>query len=115
MPTTPRSPNTAVCLRSRRSAVHGGYFAQDKQGRSRAHAQSEFKTKADAEGGTFELIMRDKERLLDIQEPLRFIFSHSALREGWDNPNVFQICTLAETAFRDAQAPRDLPRSGGCA
>lgn len=41
--------------------------------------------------------MRDKERLLDPSEPLRFIFSHSALREGWDNPNVFQICTLNET------------------
>ncbi len=41
--------------------------------------------------------MRDKERLLSPEEPLRFIFSHSALREGWDNPNVFQICTLNET------------------
>jgi hypothetical protein len=41
--------------------------------------------------------MKDKERLLSIDEPLRFIFSHSALREGWDNPNVFQICTLNET------------------
>ena len=48
--------------------------------------------------GAFELIMRDKERLLDPAEPLRFIFSHSALREGWDNPNVFQICTLAESS-----------------
>lgn len=47
---------------------------------------------------TFELIMRDKERLLDLSEPLAFIFSHSALREGWDNPNVFQICTLAESS-----------------
>src|SRR5208283_3867625 len=45
----------------------------------------------------YELIMRDKERLLSEEEPLRFIFSHSALREGWDNPNVFQICTLNET------------------
>ena len=41
--------------------------------------------------------MRDKERLLSAAEPLRFIFSHSALREGWDNPNVFQICTLNES------------------
>jgi restriction endonuclease len=46
---------------------------------------------------TYSLIMRDKERLLDPDVPLRFIFSHSALREGWDNPNVFQICTLNET------------------
>ena len=45
---------------------------------------------------TYELIMKDKERLLNADEPLRFIFSHSALREGWDNPNVFQICTLRE-------------------
>ncbi len=44
----------------------------------------------------YELIMRDKQRLLDKEEPVRFIFSHSALREGWDNPNVFQICTLRE-------------------
>ena len=47
--------------------------------------------------GTYHLIMREKERLLDPAEPLRFIFSHSALREGWDNPNVFQICTLNES------------------
>ena len=75
--------------------VHNGYFARDKQAVSPYSAQK-FTTKAGAEGGAFELIMRDKERLLDIAEPLRFIFSHSALREGWDNPNVFQICTLAE-------------------
>jgi len=54
---------------------------------------------AEAETGAFELIMRDKERLLSLDEPLSFIFSHSALREGWDNPNVFQICTLAESTF----------------
>ena len=69
--------------------VHGGYFAQrgkrdvDTRGRSRA------------DDDAYALIMRDKERLLDPAEPLRFIFSHSALREGWDNPNVFVICTLA--------------------
>jgi type III restriction enzyme len=79
-----------------KAAVHNGYFAQDKKAVS-PYGESDFKTKADAESGAFELIMRDKERLLDIEEPLRFIFSHSALREGWDNPNVFQICTLAET------------------
>ena len=42
----------------------------------------------------YDLIMKDKERLLSFEEPVRFIFSHSALREGWDNPNIFQICTL---------------------
>lgn len=77
--------------------VHNGYFAQDKRAVS-PWGESDFKTKSDAEGGAFELIMRDKERLLDSREPLRFIFSHSALREGWDNPNVFQICTLAESS-----------------
>lgn len=70
--------------------VHNGYFAEDK-GKAKDTTGS---TKADDEA--YNLIMRDKERLLSITEPLRFIFSHSALREGWDNPNVFQICTLRE-------------------
>lgn len=72
--------------------VHNGYFAKDKKGKwkdTRGNSQ--------ADNDTFKLIMKEKERLLDINEPLRFIFSHSALREGWDNPNVFQICTLNET------------------
>lgn len=71
--------------------VHSGYFAQDRHGPKDTRGNS----KADDEA--YELIMRDKERLLSLDEPLRFIFSHSALREGWDNPNVFQICTLNET------------------
>jgi type III restriction enzyme len=71
--------------------VHGGYFAEDKTGWKDTLGN----TKADEE--VYEKIMRDKERLLSLEEPLRFIFSHSALREGWDNPNVFQICTLNET------------------
>jgi len=74
--------------------LHNGYFAQDKKGfikDSREGRPSE--DDADA----YTLIMKDKERLLDPNEPLRFIFSHSALREGWDNPNVFQLCTLNET------------------
>ena len=74
-------------------AVHGGYFSQDGKGRFKDSKTG----KAKADEGTYELIMKDKERLLDINIPLRFIFSHSALREGWDNPNVFQICTLNET------------------
>jgi len=76
--------------------VHNGYFARDKQAVS-PWREEDHRTKTGAESGAFELIMRDKERLLDINEPLRFIFSHSALREGWDSPNVFQICTLAES------------------
>lgn len=74
-------------------ALHDGYFSQDKN--HRVKDSKEKSTKDD--NAAFELIMRDKERLLDIKTPLRFIFSHSALREGWDNPNVFQICTLNET------------------
>ena len=71
--------------------LHNGYFSQDKKGR----AKDTRGNTADDED-TYALIMRDKERLLDPNEPLRFIFSHTALREGWDNPNVFQICTLRE-------------------
>ncbi|MBD3360367.1 DEAD/DEAH box helicase [Candidatus Peregrinibacteria bacterium] len=79
--------------------VHNGYFAADKK-------TGQWKDSRDTkgEGGkskddeqTYELIMKEKEKLLDAKTPLRFIFSHSALREGWDNPNVFQICTLNET------------------
>jgi len=72
-------------------AVHNGYFSADKG----QWKDTSGNTKTDDD--TFRLIMKDKERLLDPEEPLRFIFSHSALREGWDNPNVFQICTLNET------------------
>lgn len=72
--------------------IHDGYFSTDKKGRLK---DTSGETKADDD--TYRLIMQDKERLLDINTPLRFIFSHSALREGWDNPNVFQICTLNET------------------
>jgi len=75
--------------------VHDGYFSADKKkGKVVEELDTSGETAKDDE--TYELIMKDKERLLDNQEPLRFIFSHSALREGWDNPNVFQICTLRE-------------------
>jgi len=74
------------------SAVHDGYFAQDSKGKMK---DTSGETQADDDA--YKLIMQDKERLLDAHTPLRFIFSHSALREGWDNPNVFQICTLNET------------------
>lgn len=74
------------------SRLHDGYFSIDKQGRIKD-------TRGDTrdDESTYAKIMRNKERLLSESEPLRFIFSHSALREGWDNPNVFQICTLNET------------------
>lgn len=79
--------------------VHNGYFAADKNGNWKDSKDTKGeggKTKDD--DGAYSLIMKDKERLLNPNEPLRFIFSHSALREGWDNPNVFQICTLNETS-----------------
>ena len=79
--------------------VHDGYFAKDKSGQwkdSRDTKGEGGRTKDD--DSAYNLIMKDKERLLDPNEPLRFIFSHSALREGWDNPNVFTICTLNETS-----------------
>lgn len=72
--------------------IHNGYFSQDSKGKVK---DTSGETKADDD--TYSLIMKDKEKLLGIDNSLRFIFSHSALREGWDNPNVFQICTLNET------------------
>jgi len=72
--------------------VHNGYFSADKKGVFKDTSGS---TLDDEDA--YNLIMRDKERLLSFDTKLRFIFSHSALREGWDNPNVFQICTLNET------------------
>lgn len=75
--------------------LHDGYFSADrKKGRVVALKDTSGSTKADDE--TYQLIMKDKERLLSPEVPLRFIFSHSALKEGWDNPNVFQICSLRE-------------------
>ncbi|ORT61389.1 DEAD/DEAH box helicase family protein [Streptomyces sp. CB03238] len=77
------------------AAVHGGYFARDKKGTWKDVGEGRGQDGAEAERA-YDLIMRDKERLLSLDEPLRFLFSHSALREGWDNPNVFQICSLRE-------------------
>lgn len=72
--------------------LHNGYFSQDKKGKLK---DTNGTTLADDD--TYSLIMKDKEKLLNMKTPLKFIFSHSALKEGWDNPNVFQICTLNET------------------
>ena len=73
--------------------THRGYFSIDKKGRS---VDSAVKRGSDLSDdiSAYDLILKNKERLLSFEEPTRFIFSHSALREGWDNPNVFQICTL---------------------
>ncbi|MFD7730015.1 type III restriction-modification system endonuclease [Kitasatospora phosalacinea] len=76
-------------------AVHQGYFARDAKGKPKDIKEGAAQDGADAERA-YDLIMREKERLLSLEEPVKFIFSHSALREGWDNPNVFQICSLRE-------------------
>lgn len=90
-----------VDLETLASDVHNGYFAKDKKKDASGESllkdsRGEGKTQADE--SAYQLIMQDKERLLSFESRLKFIFSHSALKEGWDNPNVFQICTLNETA-----------------
>ena len=79
------------------SKIHNGYFSIDKK--SKRFINSETKRGKDISDDTsaYDLILKDKETLLSFSEPTRFIFSHSALREGWDNPNIFQICTLKES------------------
>lgn len=83
------------CLKTRFNTsaelAHDGYFSQDKKG---VYKNTKGDTLADDD--TYSLIMKDKEKLLSFECPLRFIFSHSALKEGWDNPNVFQVCTLID-------------------
>jgi len=78
--------------------THAGYFSIDKKSQRMIDSKlgdRQERTSDDADA--YDLIMKNKERLLDLREPVRFIFSHSALREGWDNPNVFQICTLKQS------------------
>jgi type III restriction enzyme len=81
--------------------VHDGYFAIDKRKTKTGKVYEEYKdTKGNtnADESAYQLIMKDKEKLLSFESKLKFIFSHSTLKEGWDNPNVFQICTLNETS-----------------
>lgn len=84
-----------VDLKSDATEVHDGYFSIDKKGAWADTAESNQGGRDSAERA-YTLIMRDKERLLSFDTKLKFIFSHSALREGWDNPNVFQICALRD-------------------
>ena len=86
--------------------VHSGYFSIDKKASKglsedeQIFIDSKIDDKTDgtsSDEDAYDLIMKDKERLLSLDEPVRFIFSHSALREGWDNPNIFQICTLKKS------------------
>lgn len=81
--------------------VHNGYFSIDKKGGWTDTAENNAGNRENAERA-YNLIMKEKEKLLSFGTPLKFIFSHSALKEGWDNPNVFQICTL-----RDIQTERE--------
>lgn len=76
--------------------VHGGYFSIDKKSKRAVDTTESNQAGREAAEQAYNLIMKDKERLLSFDTPLKFIFSHSALREGWDNPNVFQICTLRD-------------------
>lgn len=96
MPTFTDSAYTRFLSNPRNACdrIHDGYFSIDKKGNS---VDAKNKEGENEERG-FNLIMKDKERLLSQDCPVRFIFSHSALKEGWDNPNVFQICTLKDTA-----------------
>jgi len=74
--------------------VHNGYFSIDKKTGHAVNSEVKRGEAFSSDISAYDLILKDKERLLSFDEPTRFIFSHSALREGWDNPNVFQICTL---------------------
>ena len=91
------------------SSLHNGYFSQDNK---KKFKDTQGNTQADKD--TYQLIMKDKERLLSLEEPLRFIFSHSALREGWDNPNIFQICTLNESSSKIKKKTRNRQRLAAC-
>ena len=83
------------------NATHAGYFSVDKKGRMIDSKATDKKERTSDDQDAYNLIMKNKELLLDRnpkRSPVRFIFSHSALREGWDNPNVFQICTLKQSS-----------------
>ncbi|MDF1822249.1 MAG: DEAD/DEAH box helicase family protein [Alcanivoracaceae bacterium] len=90
-----------IDLDSAAEEVHNGYFSIDKKGVWQDTAENNVSNRENAERA-YNLIMKEKEKLLSFSTPLKFIFSHSALKEGWDNPNVFQICTL-----RDIQTERE--------
>lgn len=92
------APEYAAYLRRwKPEEVHNGYFSRDKKGHFVQPSKTELRNESSNDASAYDLIMKDKERLLSFDEPTRFIFSHSALKEGWDNPNVFQICTLKDS------------------
>ena len=85
------------------SAVHKGYFSIDKKTGHSVNSQIKRGSEFSDDISAYDLILKNKERLLSFEEPTRFVFSHSALREGWDNPNVFQICTLKHSDSQTAK------------
>ena len=89
--------------------THAGYFSIDKKGRKVDSTLKRGKDESD-DISAYDLILKDKERLLSFENPVRFIFSHSALREGWDNPNVFQICTLKHGGSSSTQKRQEVGR-----
>ncbi|QFG53544.1 type III restriction-modification system endonuclease [Chryseobacterium sp.] len=97
------------------SLVHNGYFSIDKKAKA-SNKKEKFEFFKDTSGAvkadedTYNLIMKDKEKLLSFDSKLRFIFSHSALKEGWDNPNVFQICTLKEAGSSETRRRQEIGR-----
>lgn len=88
------TPYVQYLKRFEASDVHKGYFSIDKKSGRIANSETKRNSDESDDISAYDLILKNKERLLSFDEPTRFIFSHSALREGWDNPNVFQICTL---------------------
>ena len=97
------------------SLVHNGYFSIDKKSKA-SNKKDKYEYFKDTSGSvkadedTYNLIMRDKEMLLSFDSKLRFIFSHSALKEGWDNPNVFQICTLKDAGNSEIRRRQEIGR-----
>ena len=91
------------------SRTHAGYFSIDKKGHKVDSTLKRGKDESD-DISAYDLILKDKERLLSFENPVRFIFSHSALREGWDNPNVFQICTLKHGGSSATQKRQEVGR-----
>jgi type III restriction enzyme len=89
--------------------THSGYFSIDKKTKRLVDPETSKKSTEADDVDAYDLILKDKERLLSFAEPVRFIFSHSALREGWDNPNVFQICTL-NTATSEKRKRQEIGR-----
>lgn len=100
---------------SEANEVHNGYFSIDKKSKA-SNSKEKYEYYKDSTGNTkideetYNLIMKDKEKLLSFDSKLRFIFSHTALREGWDNPNVFQICTLKETGGTEISRRQEIGR-----